>query len=145
MRINGFRGQYAWLSNFHGAVTVNGRAFATVEHAFQAAKTVIRSEQERVRLAATPAAAKRLGRRVTLRPGWDGALKLRVMRKLVRMKFEQNARLRVLLLDTGSAELVEFNTWGDTYWGVAYNSALGVAVGDNHLGRILMEIRAELS
>ena len=32
-------------------------------------------------------------------------------------------------------EIVEENTWGDTFWGVCKG------VGENHLGKLLMEIR----
>ena len=39
---------------------------------------------------------------------------------------------------TGDAELVEGNTWNDTYWGVCNG------VGHNHLGKILMQVRQEL-
>jgi predicted NAD-dependent protein-ADP-ribosyltransferase YbiA (DUF1768 family) len=35
-------------------------------------------------------------------------------------------------------ELVEYNYWGDLYWGVCRGE------GENHLGRILMEIRSEI-
>jgi len=42
-------------------------------------------------------------------------------------------------LDTGKSELIEGNTWGDTFWGVS-----GV-IGQNNLGKILMKIREELS
>lgn len=42
---------------------------------------------------------------------------------------------RVRLLATGSAELIEGNVWNDTFWGVCRGR------GQNHLGRILMEVR----
>jgi predicted NAD-dependent protein-ADP-ribosyltransferase YbiA (DUF1768 family) len=35
--------------------------------------------------------------------------------------------------------IVENNTWNDTYWGVCNN------VGENHLGKLLTEIKEELS
>ena len=44
------------------------------------------------------------------------------------------------LLDTGDQELVEYNTWGDTYWGVCTR----IRQGQNWLGKILMEVREEL-
>lgn len=64
-------------------------------------------------------------------------MKLRVMELLLRQKF-QIPELGAKLLSTGSAELVEGNHWGDTFWGV-YNK-----VGHNHLGKLLMKIRSEL-
>ena len=46
--------------------------------------------------------------------------------------------LKQKLLETGNTELVEGNTWGDTFWGV-YN-----VEGENILGRLLMKVREEL-
>jgi len=60
------------------------------------------------------------------------------METLLRDKFTRHADLRILLLDTGDRELVEGNTWDDRFWGVCEG------VGENHLGRLLMKIRAEL-
>ena len=42
------------------------------------------------------------------------------------------------LLGTGDTYLEEGNTWNDTFWGVCNG------VGENNLGRILMEVREEL-
>ena len=66
------------------------------------------------------------------------SIKYDVMKKLGRMKFEQHSDLAFLLKDTGSYYLEETNDWGDTYWGVCNG------VGENNLGKILMEIRREL-
>jgi hypothetical protein len=46
--------------------------------------------------------------------------------------------LKQLLLATGDKELIEGNTWGDTFWGVCNG------IGQNHLGKILMAKRTEL-
>jgi predicted NAD-dependent protein-ADP-ribosyltransferase YbiA (DUF1768 family) len=43
-----------------------------------------------------------------------------------------------MLLETKDATLIEGNTWGDQYWGVC------AGVGENHLGKLLMQIRSEL-
>ncbi len=53
-------------------------------------------------------------------------------------KFTRHFDLREKLLATGDRKLVEGNTWGDTFWGVCRGN------GKNHLGKILMKIRAEL-
>lgn len=85
----------------------------------------------------TPLEAKRLGKRVPIDVGeWD-ARRLSVMRQVVRAKFEQNPKLRKLLLAT-TEPIVEDNTWGDTYWGRCRG------VGSNHLGQILQEVRDSL-
>jgi predicted NAD-dependent protein-ADP-ribosyltransferase YbiA (DUF1768 family) len=61
------------------------------------------------------------------------------MLKLVRRKFK-NSKLREQLLATGGQELLEGNWWGDTWWGVDIDTGKG----ENHLGKILMQIRNEL-
>lgn len=59
------------------------------------------------------------------------------MRDLLIQKFEDE-QLKIDLLDTGDVELIEGNTWDDTFWGVCNG------VGTNWLGRLLMEIRSNL-
>jgi hypothetical protein len=87
-------------------------------------------------LCATPGKAKKLGRTVSLRSDWED-VKLDVMRKLIRQKFE-NPFLRPLLMLTGDAILEEHNYWHDTIWGIY------AGIGENWLGRILMEERARI-
>lgn len=59
------------------------------------------------------------------------------MRQLVRQKFSKEP-LQSRLLATGNAVLEEGNTWNDKFWGKFCGE------GENHLGRILMEIRDEI-
>ena len=166
-----FRGPYRWLSNFHLAeVYFEGHFYRSSEHAYQAAKAdagrsalflvptqagldlcsatraLFRDPQptgerdangnEILRILSCPE-AKRLGGRIPIRYDWE-SVKLDVMETLLRDKFTRHADLRILLLDTGDRELVEGNTWDDRFWGVCEG------VGENHLGRLLMKIRAEL-
>ncbi len=137
-RVVSFFGAYRFLSNFWPApVRLAGDRFLypTVEHAYQAAKTDLRYRAG-VQSARTPADAKRQARALPLLPDWESR-KLRVMEDLLRQKFSHPG-LRRLLLATGDAELVEGNSWGDTFWGVCRGR------GQNHLGRLLMAIRAEI-
>lgn len=134
MAIDRFEGPFAFLSNFFPAPVFG---YPTVEHAYQASKTLDKEERGKIRAAATAAIAKRLGKTVTLRGGWE-ELKLPYMEVLVREKFTRHPELGKRLLATGKEELVEGNWWGDTFWGVSQGK------GENHLGKILMQIRAEL-
>jgi ribA/ribD-fused uncharacterized protein len=139
MKINSFRGEYRFLSNFWPvAVHYEGWEFPTVEHAYQAAKTVVPEERGEIQQQTTPGRAKKLGSKVTIRLDWD-SVKVDIMLNLLRQKFA-DPLLKPRLLATGDAELVEGNTWGDTYWGVdlRYN------IGENHLGKLLMQVREEL-
>lgn len=135
--IDKFAGSYRWLSNFWSAeVEYEGVRYPTTEHAFQAAKTENLGQRRHVRKADTPKEAKKRGRQVALRSGWE-SMKDAVMLDLNRQKF-RDPDLRAKLLATGDEELVEGNTWGDTYWGVCRGK------GKNRLGKILMQIRVEL-
>jgi ribA/ribD-fused uncharacterized protein len=136
-KIDKFAGDYRWLSNFwYVDVEYEGVTYPTTEHAFQAAKTLNLGQRRHVRKAASPGEAKKLGRQVTLRTGWDG-MKDEVMLDLNRQKF-RDAALRKKLLETGDAPLIEGNTWNDRYWGVCRGT------GKNRLGQILMRIRSEI-
>ena len=132
-RIDSFSGQYAFLSNFF--VEKNGRSN---EHYFQAAKATNLDDCVYVLEAATPSEAKRRGRRIPLRTGWDQGRR-RVMDKLLRRKFTDPA-LRRALLETGDRLLVEGNTWCDTFWGVC-NCPRHSGRGENQLGQALMVLR----
>jgi ribA/ribD-fused uncharacterized protein len=135
--INNFRGEYFFLSNFYPVAIWNaGIRYPSAEHAYQAAKTVVRTERITIAACETPAQAKRMGRKVTLRPDWD-SVKLAVMKRIVARKFSIPS-LAKRLVATFPAELWEGNGWGDRYWGVC------AGVGANHLGKILMEVRREL-
>lgn len=135
--ISSFRNEYQFLSNFFWClIELDGLKYQSVENAYQASKTLLVAERVQF-VYATPRQAKRLGKKITLREDWD-IVKIDVMRGLLRKKFSQ-PHLRRFLLETGDRELIEGNFWGDRFWG---ESPLGV--GENHLGKLLMEIRAEI-
>jgi ribA/ribD-fused uncharacterized protein len=136
-KIDSFFGKYRFLSNFFPSPIVYDKIYyPTVEHAFQAQKTLDIVGRKRISLAASAADAKHMGKLVDLRKDWE-TVKLEVMEKCLRLKFEHE-QLKQQLLDTGDAELIEGNTWNDTFWGVCGG------VGLNHLGKLLMKIREEL-
>lgn len=136
-KIESFSGEYRFLSNFFPSeIEVEGKTYATVEHAFQALKTENPTEREIVRSARTPGQAKKLGRRVTLRPDWNTA-RVGVMKMLLEKKFTDKV-LRAELLATDNADLIEGNYWNDTFWGVCRGR------GENWLGKLLMEVRERL-
>jgi ribA/ribD-fused uncharacterized protein len=136
-KIEWFRDEYEFLSNFYSVeIEYEGVVFPTVEHAFQAAKTLDVDERRKIAAVAAPGSAKRLGRRVRLRSDWE-QIKVGLMRDLLRQKFG-NLDLAERLLATGAAELIEGNSWNDTFWGVCGGR------GRNMLGQLLMEIRDEI-
>ncbi len=138
LAIQGFFKDFHFLSNFHPSlIEVERIQYATVEHAFQAMKTRDRDERLSVAAKESPGAAKKAGRKVTLRSDWE-QVKVGIMKDLVLQKFQEHEELRELLLATGECHLEETNTWRDRFWGVCGGQ------GQNHLGKILMEVRDEL-
>jgi N-glycosidase YbiA len=131
---------YGCLSNFspHG-VDLDGLWWPTVEHYFQAQKFPGTPHAEAIRLAASPKAAKLLGRsrQYPLRPDWE-EVKDEVMRRAVLRKFELHEQPREVLLSTGEEELVE-NAPSDYYWGCGRDGT-----GKNMLGKMLMKVRKKL-
>lgn len=140
MIIDSFDGEFAFLSNFYEQPNLitdeMNIAYPTVEHYFQAAKTLDKNERKRISILETPGKAKRAGRHVKLRSDWE-EVKTDIMRRALMKKFS-DPLMRKKLLETGDAELVEGNYWGDTCWGVCNG------VGENRLGKLLMGIRESL-
>jgi len=149
--ISRFEGEFAFLSNFADSPltffhpTLGECDALTVEAAFQSLKTHVKDEILLILSANTPGRAKRLGRKATMISGWDD-VKVLNMGILVRLKFAQNPDLAEKLLATGDEILIEGNNWHDTFWGVCtgcrYMQCLGE--GENHLGKILMNVREEI-
>lgn len=141
--IERFTGRWNFLSNFYPAVLLwEGMFFATSEHAFNAGKTLDIEERIWIASAPTPQEAKQRGRSVQLRPDWDTVERYAVMSEVLRAKFTcRNERVQ-RLLSTGDMLLVEGNDWHDTHWGRC--SCRRHGYGDNHLGRLLMQLREEL-
>lgn len=138
LAITSFTYAYRFLSNFYPCtIAYEGITYKSLEHAYQAAKSLLPAEREKIRRCPTAAIAKRKGRHVTLRPDWE-AVKFDIMRDLLRQKFTGDFVLRCSLISTGDAELIETNSWGDRVWGVCGGK------GENWLGKLLMEVRAEL-
>lgn len=144
--IDDFRGPWAFLSNFHRAPLIwDGIEYPTSEHAFNAGKTLDPDQRRWVATAPTAREAKRRGRSVALRPGWDDHVRYTVMTEVLAAKFGAHPGRADALLSTGDAVLVEGNTWHDNTWGdCRCRRAACAEPGANHLGRLLMELRAEL-
>lgn len=138
--IASFSGPHSFLSNFHPSpIEIDGVVFPTVEHAYQALKTADPEQYAAIAAAPTPAAAKKLGRKATLRPRWDD-VKDQVMIGLLLMKFN-DPDLRAKLQATGDEDLVEGNTWHDQHWGDCTCWTHAGVPGGNALGRLLMQVR----
>ena len=142
--ISAFRGTYDFLSNFYAAdVEFEGAEYPTIEHAFQAAKSLDFAERRAIKNAKTASEAKRMGRKIKRRTDWFD-VSLIVMEALVRQKFTRYPELKSKLLETGDAKLIEGNNWNDRFYGAVYDTTQSEWLGENHLGKILMKVREDL-
>lgn len=82
-----------------------------------------------------------ISRGVRMRDDWD-KVKDNVMREAVYNKFNQNPKLKKVLIDTNTAQLAE-HTHRDDYWGDGhpYKDPTILGDGKNMLGKILEEVR----
>jgi hypothetical protein len=149
--ITSFTGSCRFLSSFYPCPVADdsGRSWPSAEHLYQALKTADPAQQDWVHDAPAAPAAKRRGRQVAVRPGWD-SLKRMVMLDVTGRKFAQNPGLAASLAGTGRARLVEGNTWHDNYWGSCACSGCAARSGSdqywadrglNFLGLALMAVR----
>jgi len=143
---------FRFLSHFWPAAFVlDNESWPTVEHFYQAQKSDDPDYRAAVRAAVSPGLAKRLAarpqapRRIS-RDSWfkrNGKepradwheVKLTIMRRADRAKYDQNPPLAALLVATGTAELVE-DSPAEPFWGTGPDG-----LGLNWSGRVLMEVR----
>ena len=141
-----FAGEYEFLSNFFPCkiedINFPQITYPSVEHAFQAMKTVDMKERVIISHLETPGKAKRYGHQLTLRPLWH-MIRVSTMRYYVSCKFT-DIKLARALVATGDVQLIEGNGWNDTFWGKVFNPTSQQWEGENNLGKILMELRSSL-
>lgn len=149
------RQAYFWLSHFYAAeIVIDGEAWPTVEHYFQACKSHDPVYKAAIRNSVHPGMAKRLGAapegpRKVAGQSWFRAhgqkhradwrdVRLEIMRQADFAKFSQHEELRNLLLATGVGNIIE-DCEQDSYWGIGSDGQ-----GDNWAGKVLMEVRHKL-
>lgn len=138
--IREFQGNKRWLSNFAPVkIQIGGLTYPSVEHAYMAAK----SDDPRWKKFCTDGKntagqVKRASRNRQLVAGWESK-KLEVMAECIKQKFSQEP-YKSKLIQTGTKRIQEGNRWGDKFWGVC----LKTNKGKNHLGEMIMSVRAAL-
>lgn len=134
--INRFKGEYDFLSNrFPCRFIWRGLEYRSAEAAFQSSKCVEESERKTYAGCSTDKALLK-GKDQTPYPEWEEE-RLVIMESILQAKFEQNSTLKEKLKATGRCILVNGNNKQETYWGVDLYSW----IGENHLGKIIMNIR----
>lgn len=154
--IDKFEGDNYFLSNFYLTPLVwQNVMYPSSEHAFQAAKTMDMKIRRKIAEAPSPGLAKKMGRVLDLREDWED-IRLHVMEEILVIKFSKTV-LKRRLLNTDNTLLVEGNKWNDRFWGACpspgYNKldsqiwegSKHLWYGQNHLGKLLMELRDKLS
>ena len=135
-KIEQFRGEYNWLSNFASVpIEYDGVTYKSVEHAYLSAKSDDK-EWKQVCSEDYPAGElKKISKGIEIVPNWDD-MKIGVMKMLLVKKYSQEP-FTTKLLNTENMIIEEGNYWGDTFWGVDLKSGYG----ENTLGKIIMNIR----
>lgn len=136
---------YGPFSNlYRRPVKFEGVVYPTSEHAYQAGKALKPAVRDWILAAPTPALAAMAAHGLytwDIVPNWS-KIKFDRMRRVLKAKFEQHADLAELLISTGSKRLVETGTVNNAVnrlWGEV------AGVGQNMLGVMLMELRAEFN
>lgn len=155
--IEGFNGQYRFLSNFYplrpGHIVEWAENFQTAEHFYQAEK--FRKTHgvlwQQVIDAPTPGKAKKIAKAAEEAghvPSTFAKAKLQWMGYTLSKKFDLDNRvdpnLAIMLMATGGVDLIELNNWGDKFWGKVNDELLG-QIGNNNLGNLLMKRRETLN
>lgn len=136
---------YGAFSNlYRRAFQFEGREYPTAEHAYQAGKPVKDVVRDWILSAPSPALLAMAAHGLyswDVAPNWAN-IKFDRMRRVLHAKFSQHDDLAKLLIETKNARLVEAGrvansvnkTWGEVN-----------GKGQNMLGRLLMELREELT
>ena len=144
------RQPHGWLGNMSPhPVTHDGVEWPTAEALFQALRFSDPDARAAVRAAPGPMAAKQtahdMADRMVVTPRSDADVAN--MRLVLRLKLDQHPELQTRLLATGEEPIVEDCSNRRTESGLFWGAALvdGAWVGQNTLGRLWLDLRAELA
>lgn len=138
--------QKNWFSNmlpFDAPLIYQGISYKTSENFYQAMKMPKTRLDLRAEIAALSPYKSKTEIRNKIKYPWDSEWNkeksLKVMRYALDWKFQPGTEWHRKLMITKELglDLVEWNTWNDLFWG----KDLKTREGENHLGKILMEIR----
>lgn len=124
-KIKGFTGKYSFLANDYevsqesdifykdtdGLIDMRNQKFFSVEHAYQASKTLVLEEQMEIANTPNMSDMLKLSETITIMPTWDKK-KATILKTLVNDKFTQNFPLKIKLVST---DPYHFHDEGDKY------------------------------
>jgi len=141
-KIDKFIGEYEMFSNFYPcSITIDFTVYPSVEHAYQAMKSLDEEVRFMISNIDSPGRAKKEGRRIKIRSDWE-EVKINEMMKILKKKFFKEP-FKSKLMNTKDAELIEGNNWHDNFWGSCTCERCGNK-GKNTLGIMLTVIRENL-
>jgi len=130
-----------WVSNWFSNmvlcdIIIDGKKYNSTEVYYQSKK--MKYEKDEIYISSLePHKAKTEASKLEKKDNWDD-VKIAVMMVALKEKYKQ-PYWKEQLLNTKNNKIVEWNNWGDKYWGVSVKDNLGL----NILGKILMDIREE--
>lgn len=120
-----------WFSNMsrlEKPIIHQNISYWTVENFYQAMKTEDVSTRRKISLL-NPYKSKSFTKKIKIREDWE-CIKLSVMKLAIKRKFSQPYwRER---LNKCNWPIIEWNNWGDTFWGVDILKG-----GENNLGKLI--------
>ena len=129
---------YNWFSNMITVdIEIDGILYKSVENYYQSEKFNDPSIKKKI-IECDSYSSKKLAQSLEPREDWND-IKIDVMRKGLYAKFEKKEWKDKLL--SIKEPIIEWNNWGDKYWGVTIDDNKG----KNMLGLLLTEIRNDLN
>lgn len=128
------------FSNFSSfAIEWEGKLYMTSEHVYHSEKFQDEEMKGLIRTTRSAHDAQKLAfaNKDKYRPDWDD-VKIGIMKKILHVKVSQHPYVKKKLLESGDRELIE-DSWRDNFWGWGPDKD-----GENHLGKLWMEVRAEV-
>ena len=128
------------FSNFSSfAIEWEGKLYMTSEHVYHSEKFLDEEMKELIRKTRSAHDALKLAHanENKYRSDW-GNVRIAIMKKILHVKVSQHPYVKKKLLESGDRELIE-DSWRDSFWGWGSNKD-----GANHLGKLWMEVRAEV-
>lgn len=139
--INFVESRWSYLSPFSAhTVRIWGETFATLEHAYHAARIKPGPERDAIKNATSPKDAWRVAQKYKNDPTFavPNFDKDAVMEELMRAKLAQHQDIADILMESGDRDLIKvYDT--DYYWGTGADGS-----GENRMGKIWMKLRSEI-
>lgn len=135
-----YENEFYVFSNFSSfKIKWKENLWMTSEHVYQAEKFDDTNIKKQIMDAISAHDAMKIAQnnKESYKKNWNET-KLEVMKEILRAKVDQHPYVKKKLIESKNKELIE-NSWRDSYWGWGPNRD-----GENHLGKLWMEIRSEL-